>query len=115
MSAPSVVVINDDAVLVTLLAQALADAGFHAIGAVGPQHGVEAIRTHQPDLAILDAPYDLSPTDWFVIRFNWQHGATHQAYTLPLPLQLDMLGATLAQALAAPSPLPPMERSRGGG
>ena len=112
MSAPSVVVINNDALLVTLLVQALADASFHAIGAVGDQRGYAAIRTHQPEFVVLDAPYSPQHTDWFVLAFRWQEGGTHQAYALPLPLQLDQLRATLTQALGPAAP-PPLERSRG--
>ena len=114
MSAPSVVVINDDPTVVMLLEHALAVEGYRVIGAGGTQEGVAAIRTRQPDLVVVDAPYAPAGTDWYILAFTGQDGETHQAYTVPIPLQLEDFYTTLSEALRGSGLPPPMERSRGG-
>lgn len=113
MASPSIVVINNNPVIVRLLVQALADDGYQVFGAVGDREGYATIHTHHPDLVLLDDPHTAPAGDWYILALMWPYGVMQRVYPLEMPLKLDHLRAKLAQALGTSTEPCPMERTRG--
>lgn len=51
---PTILVVDDDQPIVTLMRKLLAEFGFHAVTAMSGPEALEAARTHPPALVLLD-------------------------------------------------------------
>lgn len=54
MDKPTVIIVEDDEVLLKVLVDELKDAGIHTVSAVDGEEGLKKIQKEQPDLVLLD-------------------------------------------------------------